>query len=519
MPGGGSVGQYGDMPPELYAKKMEQTNMIGQDDQLNDYFRNTLVDTSPDAPLFAQDMPLENKGQLRKDVLNIRHTGARSRFEPNHPDLFLGFTDRDSRGYHTAGPDLKQAVAHSKKRAVTKDLLSDHSSDLAVPTGEKSTMRSIRDLRATMNSAKKRLHIFDTARDGRANPWAGAKSIHVSNSDKYKSGSVMPTAHEIANKKVQPQTDTVSIGWRQKGDHRVKVAQYGANRTSTQPSDVRISQDGSTRSHNTNTNQYKIQNRISANIVKEVSKHKKLPSDTSFEESAQSKNKLNKVLADLSVTQNGSTRSHNTNTDQYAIQNRISAIIVREVSKHKKLSSNASFEESIQSKNKLNKLLADLSVAQNSTRQSADTVDLGYMGVNTHNIQKTTPMPHDSVVIDQSIFKAIKDNKNISLMKKTNPYSNRNTITNVFNPIPEEVIVYSRIQPKYNKQLSTELDNKWRSSTHGPNYKQGHKKHKNMNTSSTDFEQGVNPHSDAVFNSFKKGPGYTQAIRSKTDLS
>jgi len=177
---GGLAGQSGDMPPELHMKKLEQTCMYEREDQLDEFFRSTLKDRTCDQASLAQDLPRETQNMVRSEVMNLRHSAARTPAEPVHPDLFLGFTERDARGYHNAGPDMKKYVSQSKARGKFKDFVSDHASDWTIPEGTRSELRAIRDVRKTIDASRERLKIFDTAFDSRANPWSGAQTQHTS---------------------------------------------------------------------------------------------------------------------------------------------------------------------------------------------------------------------------------------------------------------------------------------------------------------------------------------------------
>ena len=89
---------------------MERTCLYEGEDQLNEYFRDTLKDRTPSKPLLAQDQPKETQDMLESEILNIRHNAARTADRTNSSRFILGFTERDSRGFHNSGPDMKNML-------------------------------------------------------------------------------------------------------------------------------------------------------------------------------------------------------------------------------------------------------------------------------------------------------------------------------------------------------------------------------------------------------------------------
>lgn len=466
---GGLAGQSGDMPPELHMKKLEQTCMYEREDQLDEFFRSTLKDRTPDQASLAQDLPRETQNQVRSEILNIRHSAARTPAEPIHPDLFLGFTERDNRGYHNAGPDMKLYANQSRARGKFKDLVSDHGSDWTIPEGTRSELRHIRDLRKTIDASRERFKIFDTAFDGRANTWSGAKT--------HKSGVPKTTTDGTIlnlNDAVEPgqrkdntklRTDKIKVGWRQTGDHRFSVAQYGQTSARRKYTNIHNSQYKSKESRKFDVHPSEIQNRLFINIMKEVDRRKHL--------------------------------------DKYRGEMEFN------------------FKKSMKAQNRIGKMVADLSTAQMNTQQTADTIDLGYLSSNIRKVRIYDPVAHDTVIVDRDIFQKVKEAKNITFARKVDPLARRNIHAEegkVTLPGDEvQVVVYSRSQPKHIGPLPVKMDHKWYDSRFEPVYKQNHRGYTIMDYSFTEAEQGVNPNADKVFTSFKKAPGYTQGLREDID--
>ena len=463
---GGLAGQSGDMPPELHMKKLEQTCMYEREDQLNEFFRSTLKDRTPDQASLAQDLPRETQNQVRSEVLNIRHAAARTPAEPIHPDLFLGFTERDVRGYHNAGPDMKLYTNQSRARGRFKDFVSDHGSDWTIPEGTRSELRHIRDLRKTIDSSRERLKIFDTSFDSRANPWSGAQTEHMSGVPKTTlDGTILNlnNAQEPGQRKDNTtlKSDTIKIGWRQTGDHKFAVAQYGLTSASRKSANIYSAQYESEESRKFDVTPSEIQNRLYINIMKEVDRRKHL--------------------------------------DEYRGEMEFN------------------FNNSMVAQNKIGKMVADLSTVQMNTQQTADTIDLGYLNNNIKKVRVYDPVSHDTVIVDKDIFQKVKEAKNISFVRKADPMTRRNINTEegkVKHPGDEvQVMVYSRTQPKHIKPLPVKMEHKWYDSKFEPIYKQNHKGYTIMNYSFTEEDQDVDPNVDKVFTSFKKAPSYTQGLR------
>jgi hypothetical protein len=467
---GGLSGQSGFMPPELHMKKLEQTCMYEQEDQLDDYFRSTLKDRTCDAPSLAQDLPRGTQDTVRSEIMNLRHSAARTSAEPIHPDLFLGFTDRDERGYHNAGPDLKLYADQSRARGKFKDFVSDHASDWTIPEGTRSNMRAIMDLRKTIEPSRERLKIFDTSLDSRANQWSGARTEHTSGVPKTTiDGTILNLndAQEPGHRKDNTtlKSNNTKIGWRTTGDHRFSVAQYGLTSSKRKKTNIHESQYKNKTSHKFDVMPSEIQNRLFTNIMKEVDRRKHL--------------------------------------EQYRGEMGIN------------------FKESMQSQNKIGKMIGDLSIAQLNTQQTADTIDLGYINSNIKKVRVYDPVSHDSVIVDKDIFQKVKEAKNITFARKTDPLARRNVHAQEGKktlPGDEvQVMMYSRSKLAHIMPLPVKMDHNWHDSKFEPTYKQNHSQQTIMDYTFTEAEQGVNPHADAVFNSFKKAPGYTQGLRGDID--
>jgi hypothetical protein len=443
--------------------------MYERESQLEDFLRSTLKDTTPDQASLAQDLPRESQNVLRSEVLNLRHSAARTPAEPVHPDLFLGFTERDKRGFHNSGPDMRQYKKQSQVRGKFKDFVSDHASDWTIPEGTRSEMRHIRDLRKTIDAGRERLKIFDTSLDSRANKYSGMSTNKSGVPKTLHDGTLLnlnetKSLHYKDNTKLRE--DVIKVGYRQTSDLRFKVAQYGMSTSKKKYSNIHEAQRNADISHKFDVNPSEIKNRLMLNILKEVGR----------------RDHLDEYRHEMSDT----------------------------------------FNNSIDSNNRISKLLADLNTAQQSALQSADTIDLGYINKNIQKVRVYDPVSHDSVIVDKDIFDKVNEHKNIKFVTKTDPLARRDVLADEGKKyIPGdqvEVYVYSSKTPDAPTHADTLTEHKWYDSKFEPVYKVNHTQIKNLNSSYTEEDQGINPTADKVFDRYSKASGYTQRIRDDIDI-
>lgn len=471
---GGLSGQYGDMPQEMHLKKLEQTCMYEREDQLDNYYRSTLKDRTLDAPSLASDLPRESQNQIRETVLSMRHSGAPTPAEPIHPDLFLGFTERDPRGYQTSGPDFRLYADQSKARGRYKDFVSDHASDWTVPESHRSELRNIRDVRKTINASRERMVIFDTSEDNRAVTFNSNTSRGSRVAQTTPDGVILDlnSAQEVNQRKdnTKLREDTIRIGYRQTGDHKFATAQYGIQSLRAHKANIWSTNYETETTHKHDIRPDEIKNRLLQNMMIEVGRRKYL--DT-----------------------------YKTETDD-----------------------TAQFQQSNTSANIIKKLTNDLRTAQTSTERSADTIDLGYLSENIKKVRVYDPISHDAVIVDSDIFAKVNEHKNITFVKK---FDNNTTRRNVNtsegkHKLPGDevsVYVYSRKGPESGKAIRTRMEHKWYDTNFAPMYKGNHNKPGGLDSTYTHQGQGINPIADKVFDSYKKAPGRYWEARDNIDSS
>lgn len=452
---GGLSGQSGYMPPELHLKKLEQTHMYEREDLLDDHYRDTLKDRTPDAPALAQDLRRETQNVVRSEVLNLRHSGARTSAEPIHPDLFLGFTERDERGYHTSGPDLRNVNRQSRARTKFKDLRNDVSSDWTIPESHRSELKVIRDIRSTIAPSKQRLKIFTTSKDSRSTRGGTYQGQQRSGVVKTTCDGVIldlndatETHQRSDNTKLKG--DTIKVGYRQTGDHIFKVAQYSILSKKAKNANIHEANKNARTDHNFDVHPSEITTRLMVNMMKETERRKYL---------GQFKNDVNEVLSN-----------------------------------------------SEDARNRIAKFVEDISKAQQSTVETADRDELGYMGGNIKKVKVWDPISHTSVIVDKDIFDKVNEHKNISFVKNVSDF-NRFNIQHSEGikrqPGDEvQVYVYSRKSLPSQERLNAIQEHQWYETDFTPVYKSNHTKYSKQNKKSAVQEFQLDPTSDQIFDRY-----------------
>jgi hypothetical protein len=88
------------LPALAWMIKMEETpgDYVDEFGDYNNYARDELTDWNMEKPFLESDAP--RKSSAYKDKLNLRLNATRGSYPdlPKHPELFMGFTDRDPRG-------------------------------------------------------------------------------------------------------------------------------------------------------------------------------------------------------------------------------------------------------------------------------------------------------------------------------------------------------------------------------------------------------------------------------------
>lgn len=164
--------RYGQMPHELLAVKFEETD-LGYDDEedFDNYARQTLMDRGPDTAMTAADEPRRNSSGWG-GRLNLRLHGTRGSGDlPNHGEMFLGEIDTDPRA-HVVEPNMgsmrEQWSARTRYQRWTPD-------DQATTTGGGRSERQVMADRQTgFRWVRDRLRVFSRQIDGRRSGASGS---------------------------------------------------------------------------------------------------------------------------------------------------------------------------------------------------------------------------------------------------------------------------------------------------------------------------------------------------------
>ncbi len=246
-----SSGAYGDMPPSLYLKKIEQTDIYEPENQLEDEMRSALADFRPDAPLFADEAPRstndEGYGTHSNRFLNMRHHGTPGyEGDPYLPDgTFLDFIgggmDADPRGT-TDEPNMREHVRQQYERASLVRKSPD--SDWSVPESGIAPAKMISNIKSGMYKLKNRYRNFEESMDS----WHNGDHIYrngkgFNNAAQY---TMDGTIIDLADAEQGNRTDAVNrlsndptIAFRHSTpDHRFKISKYGLVRAMANESDA-----------------------------------------------------------------------------------------------------------------------------------------------------------------------------------------------------------------------------------------------------------------------------------------
>ena len=209
-------------------KKYEITPMIDISNNLDNHFRNTLKDFSPEPATFEFEKKRTNTDSVGK--LNVHYYGRRNDTEPFQSDLFLGFTDKDPRSIHQdplMGNYQKQ-IWHRKdnyKYSFKDD------SDNSIPTSGISESKMQKNKKITYQGFKERYKNFEESNDAWTNSF---NQIDIKNSKVLHhtlDGTVANLSDVDDIKKRRDYVATLSlnalpVGWLPVPDHKVKIAQY-----------------------------------------------------------------------------------------------------------------------------------------------------------------------------------------------------------------------------------------------------------------------------------------------------
>lgn len=217
------------LPDSLLKKKYVRTPDAYYDPRtIENFMKEALRDTGPDAPLFEQDLPRQRINPLSQSILSMQEHGSRYSHTPYHPELFLGDLTKDDRMTTTDPLVSKMRDQHHfrHKRYIEGKMQTSQSALVEGTVGEK---RMIRQIKQGFNNTATRLSgLFGDSTNGmsvRANPNPGS-SIHqvgTALSEKHKVGDTKILPHystDIVNKL----SNTIGINWQVQPDNKYGVS-------------------------------------------------------------------------------------------------------------------------------------------------------------------------------------------------------------------------------------------------------------------------------------------------------
>jgi hypothetical protein len=168
----------GDIGFEMFPEKYEVTDMEEDPHQLDENWRETLMDRNPDDPTFAHEEVRRNT--YSRDFLNLRSGGSRVNTDPWQNEGFdTQFHDKDPRGW-SGEHDWKEYRRVQEKMMSQIDFKDD--GDYSVPSAGVHPNTMYKNIKAAFHWTKSRMKWFDTAKDNFHNGGVGKyKWQHASN--------------------------------------------------------------------------------------------------------------------------------------------------------------------------------------------------------------------------------------------------------------------------------------------------------------------------------------------------
>lgn len=220
--------------------KYELTPLIESGDILDNFYRETLKDFTPDAPTLASDEQRKNTDSISK--LNVRQFGRRAPKEAFAPDLFLGDTTKDNRSIHN-GPmmgDYQKQIWHRKdnfKKSFKND------ADNSIPSEGISEGKMMKNKISTYKGFKERYKNFEESTDSWITGY-NMKAAKISKVNNSEFDNTIADLNDVADLKSRRDYITalsnqaLPKGWDSTPDHKIKIARYTKNLKSKNLNDV-----------------------------------------------------------------------------------------------------------------------------------------------------------------------------------------------------------------------------------------------------------------------------------------
>lgn len=162
---------YGSIPYQELLNKLEETNMNEEPEDIelkyDNYMRSELIDRSLEVPYLEADKTRRDSS-LSKSIINLRYNGSRGEYEhPQHPELFVGFMDSDTRGLDN-NPRMDQYQQQISTRMPNLEVRMGHNNtdtDHQSPWTNQSLGQCRRDIQTSLSYNTK---VFTDEYNGRA---------------------------------------------------------------------------------------------------------------------------------------------------------------------------------------------------------------------------------------------------------------------------------------------------------------------------------------------------------------
>jgi predicted house-cleaning noncanonical NTP pyrophosphatase (MazG superfamily) len=430
------VGSGSHMPEAMLLKKMEQTCMFEDPDELNKYYRNVLKDYGPDATYMASETPPRNN--FSKQKLNLRACGRMTQKEPDLPDgtfLDYEFLAPDPRRTMLE-PDFTKFKEHTKIRSKTINFSNDDSN--TIHEGVWQPDQITKEIRNQYKNLKARWRIFSDSLMGRI---AGNGGKHV---DRTKCMSDMsgktPDFQEAVcstRNAIHVISNRIPVGWRRTTDHMFSIADYSQVRSlgSVKDQNWYKNRGSSKMDHDVHVS-WKDNNTSKALALKmiDIANQKnttfKLADQIVAEESKQGANRSAKItIDDMLQTQSLDVQDR---TPEVLKNNYREGINQKMPEDRKYTILNPDFVESITSVNK-NMRQQELADLRESVERSAEQNGIFIESKNSALIDK-----RDNSIQWQTEFNCVKG--------KSMTLANYRTLNNKINPVDKELFDFEKFR-------------------------------------------------------------------------
>ena len=133
------------------------------------YVRAEIIDWTPD-PAYLESDQQRRDPSLSRSQINVRYNGNRGNYDylPQHPEIFIGFTDNDPRGAQL-DPLLNEARGQMTARAETITVRMGDNDDNHTAERPWTNQSISYGMKEVQRRTQKNMKIFSTTREGR--PW------------------------------------------------------------------------------------------------------------------------------------------------------------------------------------------------------------------------------------------------------------------------------------------------------------------------------------------------------------